>query len=291
MEEIKFVKIEDKEYPKELKKIKDAPRILYYKGILPSPKEKCFAIVGTRRCSAYGQQVTLKIAGQLAEAGLIIVSGLAPGIDTLAHQAVVEKKRRTIAVLGSGLDEKSIYPRTNLGLARKIIEYGGCLISELPAKTPGSKFSFPRRNRIISGLSLGVLIIEAKEGSGSLITAEYAKKQNKKLMAIPGPIYSQNATGPNKLIKNGAILITNYTDILDELKLPLKNLSAGVESKINHKTKEEGLIIMSLKDQPLQIDKIIEKTGLSASLVVSTLALMEISGKIRNLGGGIYSLN
>ena len=288
MEEIKKIKIEDKEYPEELKKIKDAPKVLYYKGILPNPDEKCLAIIGTRRYSPYGQQVALKISGELADAGLTIVSGLAPGIDTFSHRAVVEKRKRTIAVLGTGLDEKSIYPQTNLELSRKIIEHGGCLLSELPEGTPGSKFSFPRRNRIISALSSAVLIIEAKEKSGSLITAEYAIKQNKKLFAVPGPIYSSNSAGPNKLIKNGAKLIASSTDVLNELGLQFQQT---LQSNIEAENNEERLIINALKDQPLHIDKIIEKTKLNASVIATTLALMEISGKIRGLGGSVYSLN
>jgi len=288
MEEIKKIKIEDKEYPEELKKIKDAPKVLYYKGILPNPDEKCLAIIGTRRYSPYGQQVALKISGELADAGLTIVSGLAPGIDTFSHRAVVEKRKRTIAVLGTGLDEKSIYPQTNLELSRKIIEHGGCLLSELPEGTPGSRFSFPRRNRIISALSSAVLIIEAKEKSGSLITAEYAIKQNKKLFAVPGPIYSSNSAGPNKLIKNGAKLIASSTDVLNELGLQFQQT---LQSNIEAENNEERLIINALKDQPLHIDKIIEKTKLNASVIATTLALMEISGKIRGLGGSVYSLN
>jgi DNA processing protein len=288
MQEIKIIKIEDKGYPEELKKIKDAPKILYYIGILPSPDEKCLAIVGTRRCSPYGQQVALKISGELSDAGLTIVSGLAPGIDTFSHKAVVEKKKRTIAVLGTGLDEKSIYPQTNLDLSRKIVEYGGCLISELPEGTPGSKFSFPKRNRIVSGLSLAVLVIEAKKKSGSLITANCAIKQNKKLLAVPGPIYSLNSEGPNKLIKNGAKLITSSADVLNELNLQVETKE---KSKINAENIEESLIIDALKDGPLYMDKIIEKTKLNASVVATTLALMEISSKIRSLKGNVYSLN
>lgn len=282
------IKIEDKNYPTELKKIKDAPKVLYYRGILPSSDEKCIAIVGTRRYSPYGQQVALKMAGELADAGLIIVSGLAPGIDTFSHRAVVEKRKRTIAVLGTGLDEKSIYPQINLNLSRKIIENGGCLISEYPEGTPGSKFSFPRRNRIISGLSLAVLVIEAKEKSGSLITADYAVKQNKKLFAVPGQIYSANSAGPHKLIKNGAKLITDSDDILNELGLsPVEAKSNNIEAE----SPEEKLIINALEDEPLQIDKIIEKTKLSASVIATTLALMEISGKVKNLRANTYSLN
>ena len=280
------ITIEDKEYPEELKKIKGAPKILYYKGVLPSLNEKCIAIVGTRRCSPYGQQVALKISGELVDAGITIISGLAPGIDTFSHRAVVEKRKRTIAVLGTGLDEKSIYPQINLDLSRKIIEYGGCLISELPEGTSGAVYTFPKRNRIISGLSLAVLVIEAKEKSGSLITADYAIKQNKKLFAVPGPIYSANSSGPNKLIKNGAKLITGANDILNELGLQ----SERTQNKIEFDNDEEKLILQALKDGALQVDKIIEKTKLGASAVATTLALMEISGKIRNLGGNNYAI-
>ncbi len=288
MEETKAIKIEDPEYPEVLKKIKDAPKILYYKGILPSSSEKCIAIIGTRRCSPYGQQVALKISGELADAGLTVISGLAPGIDTFSHKAVIEKKKRTISVLGTGLDEKSIYPQANLDLSRKIVEYGGCLISELPDGTNGSKFSFPRRNRIISGLSSAVLVIEAKEKSGSLITADYAIKQNKKLFAVPGQIYSLNSSGPNKLIKNGARLVTGSADILNDLGV---ELIEATQDNIEPENNDEKLIMNALKDGSLQVDKIIEKTKLNASIVATTLALMEISDKIRNLGGNTYSLN
>jgi DNA processing protein len=232
--------------------------------------------------------VALQISGELIDQGITVVSGLAPGIDTFSHKAVVEKKKRTIAVLGTGLDEKSIYPQTNLILSRKIIEYGGCLISELPPKTSGSKFSFPRRNRIISGLSSGVLVIEAKEKSGSLITANFAIKQNKKLFAVPGPIYSLNSAGPNKLIKNGAKLVQNLNDVLTELNLKQLEL---IKEKVEAKNPEEKLVLEALKEGSLHIDKIIEKTKLNSSIAVSTLALMEVSDKVKNLGANIYSLN
>jgi DNA processing protein len=287
MEETKAVKIGDLEYPQELKKIKDPPKVLYYKGVLPGQDEKCFAVVGTRHCSPYGQQVTLKIAGDLSDSGITVVSGLAPGIDTYAHKTVVEKEKRTIAVLGTGLNEKSIYPQINLNLAKKILNFGGCLISEWADGTSGSKFSFPRRNRIISGLSSGVLVIEAKEKSGSLITADYATRQGKKLFAVPGPIYSQNSKGPNKLIKNGARITTEAEDILRELGV--KNTYQN--RKIEADGEDERLILEILKEENLTIDKIIEKTKLNASVTARTLALMEVSGKIRCLGGNIYSIN
>lgn len=289
MEEIKKITIKDKNYPKLLKKISNPPETLYFRGKILA-KENCFAIVGTRRCSIYGKQIALEIAEDLAEAGLTIVSGLAPGIDTYVHLAVVERKKRTIAVLGTGLDEESIYPQSNLNLARKILETGGCLISEYPSKTPGSKFTFPQRNRIISGLTLGVLVVEAKEKSGALITAEWAKKQNRKVFAIPGSIHSLNSKGCHYLIKKGAKLVENANDILKELNLTSSTLSEFPE-RIVGETKEENLILDTLKEEALHIDKIIEKTKLSAAKVASTLAILEIKDKVKNLGGNIYTLS
>jgi DNA processing protein len=285
MDEIKTISIEDKNYPRFLKKIADPPKVLYYLGEI-KPKENCFAIVGTRRCSAYGKQVTLEIAGDLAEAGLTIVSGLAPGIDTFAHSACIERKKRTIAVLGTGLDEKSIYPKSNLKLTKKILEFEGCLISEYPPGTSGAKFTFPQRNRIISGLSLGVLVIEAPEKSGALITAEYAFFQKRKVFAIPGSIYSKTSKGCHYLIKKGAKLVENANDILKELQLPQLTPPGGVRGE----TAEENLILEALKEGALYIDKIIEKTKLPAAKIASTLAILEIKGKVRNLGGNTFCL-
>jgi len=285
---IRILKIEDKNYPKLLKEIKEPPKVLYYRGEL-NPGDQCFAIVGTRRCSDYGKQVALEMAGDLAEAGLIIVSGLAPGIDTFAHTATVERKKRTIAVLGTGIDEKTTYPQSNLKLAQRILETGGCLISEYPPGTPGSKFTFPQRNRIISGLSLGVLVVEAKEKSGALITANWAKKQGRKIFAIPGLIHSLNSKGPHYLIKNGAKLVENANDILKELNLP-----AGrqvYQKGIIGETLEENLILKALEEEALYVDKIIEKTRLPAATVASTLSILEIKGKVRNLGNNVYAIS
>ncbi|PIQ07190.1 MAG: DNA-protecting protein DprA [Candidatus Nealsonbacteria bacterium CG18_big_fil_WC_8_21_14_2_50_37_10] len=289
MSEIKTISVKDKNYPKLLKEIKNPPEVLYYRGEL-NPDEKCFGVVGTRMFSSYGKQVVLEIAGDLAEAGLTIVSGLAPGIDTFAHTATVERRKRTIAVLGTGIDERSIYPQSNLNLARKILETGGALISEYPPGTRGTQFTFPQRNRIISGLSLGVLVVEAKEKSGALITAEWAKKQQRLVFAIPGPIHSLNSKGCHYLIKHEvAKLIENANDILKELNLP-----AGrqvYQKGIIGETLEENLILKALEEEALYVDKIIEKTKLSAASIASSLAILEIKGKVRNLGGNIYAIN
>ena len=287
MEQIKIISIEDKNYPNLLKKIPNAPRTLYLNGEL-SANELRFAVVGTRRFSSYGKQVALEISGDLAEAGLTIVSGLAPGIDTFSHQATLERRKKTIAVLGTGLDEKSIYPQFNIKLSRKIIEQGGSLISEYPPETRGTRFSFPQRNRIIAGLSLGVLVIEAKEKSGALITANYAFSYGRKVFAIPGPIYSSNSKGCHYLIKKGAKLVETVDDILQELNLSYSK--PDLQREIKGETLEENLILNSLKEEALYIDKIIENTKLRAANVVGALAILEIKGKVRNLGGNIYAL-
>ena len=286
-EEIKTIGIEDKNYPKLLREIKDAPKVLYVKGNL-SPQEKCFAIVGTRKFSDYGKEIAFSIAKDLAETGLIIVSGMAKGIDTFAHKGALETKGKTIAVLGTGFDKKSIYPRQNLKLAENILETGGCLISEYPPGTRGTQFTFPQRNRIISGLSLGVLVVEAKFGSGALITANWAFQQKRKVFSIPGSIFSKNSQGCHYLIKKGAKLVETANDILKELNLPLFKKQ---RSEPKGEGLEENLILNVLKEETLSIDKIIEKTKLSAAKTASTLAILEIKGKVKNLGGNIYGLS
>lgn len=289
MQEIKTVKITDANYPESIKKLPDAPKILYYRGVLPTEDEVCIAVVGTRRPLLYGQQAAIHITGDLADAGITVVSGMAPGIDTFAHKTCVEKGRRTIAVLGTGLDEETIYPQENVELSRQIIAKGGCLISEYKAGTPGYKNQFPARNRIVVALSQGVVVVEAKEQSGSLITANLAKLQHKPLFAVPGQIYTLNAKGPNKLIKEGATLTESAQDVLDVLKIDVKKLAKKVRAEAENK--EESLILDALAEESLYIDDIIKKTKLSAPAVGSALALMEISGKIRNLGGNTYSLH
>ncbi|MDO8436310.1 MAG: DNA-processing protein DprA [bacterium] len=298
LEEIKTISIQNKNYPKLLKEIKGAPEVLYMRGEI-FPEEDCFAVVGARLCSPYGKQVALEIAGDLAEAGLTIVSGLAPGIDTASHWAAIERKKRTIAVLGTGVDEKSIYPQSNLELSQKILETGGCLISEYPSGTRGTQFTFPQRNRIISGLSLGVLVVEAKEKSGALITAEWARKQGRKIFAVPGSIHSLNSKGPHYLIKNGSKLVESADDIKKELSslkkfnpnLLISDIDRTRPGRVAGENREESLILDVLKEGALDIEKIIEKTKLPASKIASTLAILEIKNKVRNLGGNIYAIN
>jgi len=288
--EIKTISIEDKDYPKKLKEIKNAPEVLYYRGKMIT-NEPCFGIVGTRMCSSYGRQSALEIANDLTEAGLTIVSGFAQGIDTSAHLGVLERGKRTIAVLGTGLDEKSVYPQSNLKLIEKVLENNGLLISEYPPGTSGSKFSFPNRNRIISGLCLGILVIEAKTRSGALITAEWARKQERKVFALPGSIYSQNSKGCHYLIKQGAKLVENAQDILKGLKLDTGLFKLNHKKEIKGENEAEKIILFALSQEALYIDKIIEKTKLNPAKVASTLSNLEIKDKIRNLGGNIYAIS
>ncbi|MCX6790722.1 MAG: DNA-processing protein DprA [Candidatus Gribaldobacteria bacterium] len=199
---IQSIGINDAEYPAELKKIPDAPVVLYWRGNLDLTSQKCFAIVGTRRCSEYGKEIAFNFASELSRAGLVIVSGLASGVDTWTHKGALESGKgrpspncQTIGVLGTGLSEKCFFPQENLVLAKNILEKGGCLISEYPENTQGSNFTFPKRNRIIAVISLGVLVVEAKVKSGALITASYARKYHKKVFAIPGNIHSQISQG------------------------------------------------------------------------------------------------
>lgn len=291
IDEIKTISIEDEGYPERLREISNPPKVLYCRGKLITD-EDCFGIVGIRIPSPYGKQIAMNFAADLSQAGLTIVSGLAPGIDTVSHQTVVEQGKRTIAVLGTGLDEKSLYPRSNLKLAQKILETGGCLISEYPSGTRGSNFSFPQRNRIISGLSSGVLIIEAKQKSGALITADWARKQKRKIFAVPGSIYSQNSKGCHFLIKQGAKLVENAQDILMELKkLNLGLLMSDINSQITGDNKQENLVLEALKEKALYVDEIIEKTKLTPAQANSALAVLEMKGIIKDLGGNIYALS
>jgi len=217
-EKIGLITIQDELYPKLLKEIYAPPAMLYIRGSFKLNDKISLGIVGTRKLSNYGQQITPIITSGLSKSGITIVSGLAKGIDTIAHQTAINSKGRTIAVLGSGVDTKSIYPTINKYLAEKIIE-NGAVISEFPINTKPLAQNFPQRNRIISGLSLGILIIEAPEKSGAMITARNALEQNRDVFAIPGHILSNNSLGPNSLIKMGAKLVTKTSDILEELNL------------------------------------------------------------------------
>ena len=285
-EKISLITIFDKEYPKLLTHISSPPFLLYVKGSVEAWKGKCFGVVGTRALSEYGKRATPHITLDLARAGFTIVSGLATGIDTLAHKSALEAGAKTIAVLGTGIDERTLYPQLNLPLARKIVEKGGAVISEYAPGTHGTKFSFPQRNRIISGLSKGVLVVEADHISGAMITAKCALEQNRDVFALPGSIFAKTSEGTNDLIKKGAKLVACADDILEEYGLESKK----VKKIIRAESPEEEKILTTLANGPATADDIIRKTGLIAPQANATLMIMELGKKIKNLGGGKFVL-
>jgi len=289
-EGVRVITIFDNNYPKLLKEIYNPPALLYFKGNLKAiTNEFILAIVGTRKISPYGRQITPEITKELAQNGLTIVSGLALGVDALAHESTLEVGGQTVAVLGSGLARQNIYPVSNRYLANKIVSQDGALISEFPLHMLPLKYNFPIRNRIISGLSLGTLVIEAGLDSGALITARYALEQNREVFAIPGNIYSPSSIGPNNLIKLGAKLITQANDILEALNL--NQATTYLETKkIIPETKEEEILLKFLTKEPIHVDKLINQSGLDTATVNSTLLMMEIKGKVKNLGGANYVL-
>lgn len=282
-EDINILTINDPAYPQRLKEIYDPPQLLYIKGELKADDDFSMGIVGSRKMSIYGQQATPELTKNLARAGLTIISGLARGIDTLAHKTALEAGGRTIAIIGSGIDSQSIYPPQNKLLAEKISQQGA-VISEFPIGTLPLAHHFPLRNRIISGLSLGVLVIEAQEKSGALITAHHALAQNREVFALPGSIYSPSSNGTNKLIQQGAKLVRSADDILEELNLT-QAILLPEKRKIIASTPEEEKVLNSLSGEPLHIDKIIESTNMEASAASALLLQMEMAGKIKSLGG------
>jgi len=291
MENLKRYKIEvltcdSPGYPQKLKEIYDYPPVLYMRGNLLPEDECCLAVVGTRRASVYGRQVTEEIVGDLARNRVTIVSGLARGIDSVAHRAALEANGRTIAVFACGLD--IVYPAENAKLAREIMAHGA-LLSEYPLGTRPKADNFPRRNRIMSGLSLGVLVVEAGESSGALITANQALEQNRDVFAVPGSIISPASKGTNHLIQEGAKLVQDHVDILEELNLAM--VAQQLEMKEILPTDEtESLLLKQLGNGPTHIDEVCRHSGLAAGLVSSTLTMMELKGMIKQVGGMNYVL-
>ena len=275
----------DDGYPKLLREIPNPPTVLYVKGELLPADDLGIAVVGTRKSTPYGRQAVEEIVRDLVRANLTVVSGLAHGIDALAHNFAVHYNGRTIAVLASGLD--TIYPVSNRLIAEKILAGHGALISELPLGTVPLKHFFPYRNRIISGLSLGTVVIEAAADSGSLITARHALEQNRQVFAVPGSIFNPASVGPNHLLKLGAKPVTSAADILEDLNLETIQQQIIVEEIIGD-NEEEQLILKILKREPTHVDAVVKTTGLSTATVAATLTIMEMKGKVRNLGANQY---
>lgn len=284
---IRVYTVFENEYPKNLKYIFDPPPVLYVKGELLEEDALAVGIVGSRKASDYGLKTAHRIAERLAEAGIVIVSGMALGIDSAAHKGALAAKGRTIAVFGCGL--KYIYPATNLRLSRDI-QNNGALISEYPFDTEAYPSQFPARNRIISGLSLGVIVVEAGEKSGSLITADFALEQGREVFAVPGNITSPNSKGTNELIKYGAKLVSRIEDITEELNLEvIYKENRNTNNKILDISEDEALIIRFLSRKSGDKDDIASATGLQTGKAMAALTMLEIKGLIQQIDGN-YTL-
>lgn len=291
---IKWLTIFDENYPKLLKQIYDPPIVLYYKGEIDWDNP-CIAVVGTRKITGYGRTVTEKFTKRFVEAGVIIVSGLARGVDGVAHKTAVFNRGKTIAVLGGGLNK--IFPPENQSLAEEIINGHGAIISEFPPDSPSLPGNFPSRNRIISGLSLATLVTEAAQDSGSLITARLAVEQGRDVFAVPGPITSDLSRGPIELIREGAKIVYDPQEILDEMGMgtvqsakdtPRLRSGQEVQSQ-NNLTEDEKKILEYLQNESIHIDELGRMLNFPSPKISAMLLKMEISGLVQNLGGGLYT--
>ncbi len=281
--DIRLIPLNDPAYPRTLREIPDPPPLLYLQGDLAEVDQWAVAVVGTRRVSSYGRQITRQLVEGLVANGVTIVSGLARGTDTIAHQTALETGGRTLAVLGSGLDR--LYPPENRRLARRIIDSGqGAVLTEYGLGVAPEARNFPPRNRVISGLSLGALLVEAGERSGALITARFALEQDREVFAVPGNINSPLSAGPNRLIQDGAKAVLTVDDILEELNLAMVSDRVAVQLALPESA-EEALLLARLSAQPLHVDDLVRDSGLESAAVSSTLTLMELKGLVQAVGG------
>lgn len=276
-------------YPKLLKEIYDPPFLLYVLGELKPQDELSLTVVGSRRMSRYGEQAVESLVPELTAAGLTIVSGLAFGVDFKATQTAFEAGGRTISVLGSGVD--LVTPYSNEPLARKILATGrGAVVSEFPLGVSPQPFYFPRRDRLLSGLSLGTLVVEAAEKSGSLITPKYALEQGREVFAVPGSIFSLVSRGTNNLIKAGAQPVSQASEILSELGVSKKALQVAAAESLPADPMEKKIIKILEGSSEIYVDEIIRQSQLTAAETGSALTLMELKGMVKNIGGGYYRI-
>ena len=281
---IKILTWQDENYPQRLKEIDQPPPVLYIRGEYLSDDLFAVAIVGTRRVTPYGRQITEEISAFLAANGLTVISGLARGVDAVAHQAALRAGGRTIAILGSGVDK--IYPPEHRGLADQIMERGA-VISDYAPGTPPDASNFPPRNRIISGLSLAVVVVEAGETSGALITAEFAAEQGREVFAVPGSILAPQSKGTNKLIQRGALPLLSANDLMQALDITRVGEHKAARKAIPADETEARMMAL-LGSEPLHVDDIRNQTGMPIEKVSAALALMELKGMVRQVGGMNY---
>jgi DNA processing protein len=284
---IRALTLLDDDYPANLRNVADPPPVLFVRGELRSEDTRAVALVGTRRATAYGHAVAERLARDLVAAGVSVVSGLAKGVDTTAHQAALASGGRTIAVLGNGLDQ--VYPPENAGLARRIVEAsGGAVVAEFSPGIPPDAVNFPRRNRIISGLSLATVIIEAPEKSGALITADFALEQGRDVLAVPGSILSPASVGTNQLIRQGAIPVTCVEDILEVIGPPVENTPALVRD-VPSLAAEESAVCQALGGEPRHVDDLARTLGMGPGTISATLTMLELKGLARQVGSMLYT--
>lgn len=284
---IKAITWNDPKYPPRLKEIYDLPPVIYVRGSLEEEDEWAIALVGTRRATAYGREMAEVLAADLARNGITIISGLARGIDAVGHRAALNAGGRTIAVQACGLD--MVYPSEHLKLAQEIVE-AGALVSDYPLGTQPRADHFPRRNRIMSGLSLGTLVIEAGQSSGALITAGYALEHNREVFAVPGSALSPRSKGTNRLIREGAKLVTQVEDILEELNLTMVPQQMEMRELVPP-TDTESLLLKHISHEPIHIDEVQRLCNLPIATVSSTLAMMELKGMIKQVGPMNYVMS
>lgn len=290
---VEIISLLDKRYPEDLREIYDAPILLYVKGLLPEQSTPKMAIVGSRKASLYGLRMAKTIAADLSRAGVVVVSGMALGIDSAAHEGVLSVGGATLAVLGGGLSR--LYPSENKKMALEISEKGA-LISEFPMEMEPRPQYFPLRNRIISGISQAVLVVEAGEKSGALITADAALEQGRDVLAIPGNADSERSSGTNALIKQGAKLVTSAADILEELKMNkgaarVSTAKATVKKKPLDLNPTEEKIFALLQNEPLPMDTLIEESGLPASSAIAQISRLQMKGYVKELPGKNFVRN
>jgi DNA processing protein len=282
---IHIITILDDYYPKKLKTIEQPPPVIFLKGNICDADDFSVAIVGTRNLTSYGRQVTHDLAGFLARNNITVISGLARGIDSIAHDAALNAGGRTIAVLGCGVDV--VYPPEHRNLSIRIQEKGALISDYYPGTQPDGQ-NFPPRNRIISGLSLASVIVEAGERSGALITAEFAANQGREVFAVPGPIYAIRSKGTNRLIRDGALPLTDFNDLLAALNLDLVE-EYRYAKKVIPREEIEEILLEVIKEEALHIDEIKNVTGLSMEKVSAALVMMELKGLVRKTGNVTYA--
>ena len=272
--------------PEMLREISDCPEKLYIQGKIPSKETKLLCVVGSRKYTQYGKDACEKIISGLRGYDITIVSGLALGIDGIAHRSALDAGLKTIAVPGSGLDDSVLYPSTHKNLAQKILETGGSLISEFEPKFHATPYSFPQRNRIMAGMSHAVLVIEAEIKSGTLITSKFATEYNRDVLTIPGSIFSKNSEGPNMLIRLGATPVRNSEDILEALGFKIDETPQNLELKYSDCSPEE-LLLIKILTEPMEKDELIRALKMPVSKASTVISIMEIKGLIKESMGEI----